>query len=253
MYIETAQRAAAFIQGTLWDAERRVLLRRYRDGEAGIDAYCEDYACLVWGLLELFQADGNPEWLAWAVDLQLRQDELFWDDVDGGWFNTTGADPTVLLRLKEEYDGAEPSPISVSAQNLLWLAHLTGDDEHGRRAERALARLSGRGADAARISPFMMAALSLRHAGLEQAVIVGDPGREDTRSLHGVLSRHYRPSTIVVPVTPGERQQAVAALLPFVADMRAHEGRATAYLCRNFTCEAPVSDAAEWAEQLATA
>ena len=89
------------------------LLRRYRQGEAGVEAYAEDYAYLIFGLLELFQADGDPAWLEWALTLQRRQDELFWDPADGGWFSTTGQDPSVLLRLKEEYDGAEPAATSV--------------------------------------------------------------------------------------------------------------------------------------------
>ena len=252
MYVETAERAARFARDVLWLADRRTLLRRYRDGEARIDGYCEDYAYLIWGLLELFQATGDPSWLEWALELQQRQDELFWDPGDGGWYNTTEADPSVLLRLKEDYDGAEPSPMSVATQNLLWLSHLTGDGEQRRRAERALARLRARGADAARVSPLMMAALSSWHAGLEQAVIVGEPGSEDTRLLHGVLSRHYRPSTVVVPVAPGERREALARLLPFTAAMALRQGRATAYLCRNFTCQAPVSDPGEWGAQLGT-
>ena len=89
-----------------------------------MDGYAEDYAYLVFGLLELFQAGGDPEWLQWALQLQERQDALFWDEVDGGWFSTTGRDPSVLLRLKEDYDGAEPAASSVSALNLLTLAHL---------------------------------------------------------------------------------------------------------------------------------
>ena len=85
-----ARAPRAFIRTTLWsDAEQR-LLRRYRDGDAAIDGYAEDYAYLIFGLLELFQADGDPAWLDWATTLQARQDELFWDEQDGGWFSTTG-------------------------------------------------------------------------------------------------------------------------------------------------------------------
>jgi uncharacterized protein YyaL (SSP411 family) len=250
MYVESAERAARFARDILWIADQRKLLRRYREGDAGIDAYCEDYAYLVWGLLELFQASGDPSWLEWALELQQRQDELFWDPEDGGWYNTAGGDPSVLLRLKEDYDGAEPSAMSVSAQNLLWLSHLTGDAEQRQRAGRALARLGPRGLEAARVSPFMMAALSSWHAGIEQAVIAGEPGREDTRMMQGVLARRYRPSTITIPIAPGERHAAMARLLPFTAGMRPRLERATAYLCRDFRCEAPASEPAEFAAQL---
>jgi uncharacterized protein YyaL (SSP411 family) len=123
-YLADARRAAEFLRTQLWNPATRTLLRRYRKGEAGVDAYAEDYAYLIFGLLELFQADGDPQWLDWAVDLQERQDELFWDPIEGGWFSTTGRDRSVLLRLKEDYDGAEPAASSVSVMNLLVLAHL---------------------------------------------------------------------------------------------------------------------------------
>ena len=128
-------RAAAFIKMTLWKDSG--LLRRFRDGEAAIPAYAEDYAYLVWGLLELFQAGGGAEWLEWALTLQRTLDEKFWDPQEAGWFSTTGEDTTVLLRLKEDYDGAEPSPTSVSAMNLLTLAHLTGEAAYADRAADA--------------------------------------------------------------------------------------------------------------------
>ena len=101
-YLAAAERAAGFIRSTLWRPDDARLLRRYRDGEAAIDGYAEDYAYLIFGLLELFQASGDPQWLAWATTLQTSQDTQFWDEQDGGWFSTTGNDPTVLLRLKEE-------------------------------------------------------------------------------------------------------------------------------------------------------
>src|SRR6185312_4922319 len=82
---------------------------------------------LIAGLLELFQADPAQMWLEWAIALQHRQDELFWDEQAGGWFSTTGRDPNVLLRMKEDYDGAEPTASSVSVWNLLILSHLIED------------------------------------------------------------------------------------------------------------------------------
>ncbi|HYE85736.1 MAG TPA: thioredoxin domain-containing protein, partial [Vicinamibacterales bacterium] len=113
-HLQTATAAAAFVREALWNPTTRRLLRRYRAGDAAIDGYAEDYAYLIFGLLELFQASGDAQWLAWARELQTRQDELFWDADGGGWFSTTGEDPSVLVRMKEDYDGAEPAPTSVS-------------------------------------------------------------------------------------------------------------------------------------------
>jgi hypothetical protein len=237
-YLETSRNAAAFVRQTLWDPSRRVLLRRYRDGEAAIEGYCEDYAYLIFGLLELFQAAGDPQWLAWAIELQRRQDELFADSA-GGWFSTAGNDPAVLLRLREDYDGAEPAAGSVGVMNALTLAHLTANPAYSVQAERALARLSDRGTEAARVAPFMWAALSAYHAGMRQVVIAG----EDTRALHEVVAAAYQPFTVVVPLTGETGADGVAQILPFVGGMRSRDGRATAYVCHDFRCEAPVYDA----------
>ncbi|MPZ21758.1 MAG: DUF255 domain-containing protein [Luteitalea sp.] len=240
-YAAAGERAARFVLTRLWDESRQVLCRRYRDGNAAIDGYCEDYAYTIWGLLELFQATGAAEWLTWARTLQARQDALFWDAVNGGWFGTTGEDPSVLLRLKEDYDGAEPAPSSVAVLNLMTLAHLAADADALQKVELTLARggeIIGR---AARAVPFMMANLSAYHAGIQQAVIVGPRDRQDTLALVGTTASVYQPFTVVVPVTP-EEQPKLAELLPFIAPMTMRDGRATAYVCRNFTCEAPVTD-----------
>jgi uncharacterized protein YyaL (SSP411 family) len=214
-YRDAAVRAAEFIRTALVKDGR--LLRRYRDGDAAIDAYAEDYAYLNWGLLELFQATGDARWLEWALDLQRQQDGKFWDAATGGWFSTTGSDPTVLLRLKEDYDGAEPAASSVAAQNALTIAHLTGDDETVQRAGRTLGRYGPRIGAAARTIPMMLCSLSAWHAGLSQIVIAGSP--DASRALTEELSRHYLPFAIVIPLTPGPAQDAVGRVLPFTAAM----------------------------------
>jgi hypothetical protein len=252
-YLADAQRAATFVKSRLWQASTRTLLRRYRKGDAGVDAYAEDYAFLIFGLLELFQADGDPQWLEWAVDLQARQDELFWDPVEGGWFSTTGRDDSVLLRLKEDYDGAEPAASSVGVLNLLVLAHLGLDgsagDDYRAKIELTLEAYSGRAAQAARTVPMMLAALSSYDAGIPQIVIVGERGASDTIALFDVIRARYRPTMVTLPVSTRDRE-VVGARLPWVASLRQREGRATAYLCREFACQAPTSEPEELARQL---
>ena len=245
-WLEIATAAARFIREQLWRADG-TLLRRWREGDASIEGYAEDYAALTWGLLELFQAGGDPAWLAWARELQAQQDARFWDDQDGGWFSTTGRDPSVLLRLKEDYDGAEPSASSVSVLNLLTLAHLVDDSEARRKAERTLARYGERAGRAGRVIPMMLAGLSTWHAGASQIVIVG---ADEAHPLHEEMAKHYLPFAIAIPVTPGERQQAIAAALPFIAAMRASNGAAAAFVCRDFACREPVTTAAALAAQL---
>ncbi|MEE2638229.1 MAG: thioredoxin domain-containing protein [Acidobacteriota bacterium] len=252
--LETAVRAAQFLRDQLWDAPRQRLLRRFRDGQAGIDGYAEDYAYVVWGLVELFQAGGDPRWLDWAEQLQDIQNELFWDGQDGGWFSTTGEDEAVLLRLKEDYDGAEPSAGSVSVWNLLSLAHLSdGEKASGYvdQIERALRRVPV-SAQLARVVPMMMAAASMYRTGLTQVVLVGSKDDPETAALHRVWLERYVPAAVSVVVEPGEHQVAVAQRLPWLASMQAVDGRPTAYLCRDFTCHRPVTDPGELRVQLAS-
>jgi len=237
----TASRAATFIKQTMWNAEAGRLLRRYRAGDAAIDGYAEDYAYLIFGVLELFQATGQADWLAWARALQARQDELFWDAQSGGWFSTTGADPSVLLRMKEDYDGAEPSPTSVSALNGWTLAHLTGDGSYGARAAEAVASFGGRLEDQGRAVPFMAAALSASLSASEQIVIVGPRGAAETVALWRAAHQQYRPFAVVVLADPAD-QAALAVHMPWVAEMKMIDNRATAYVCRDFACAAPSTD-----------
>ena len=248
--LDAARRTAGFMRAAMWDTERRVLHRCYRGGRVSIPGYAEDYAFLTWGLLELFQADGDPRWLRWALDLQARQDELFWDVQGGGWFSTTGADPSVLLRLKEDYDGAEPSAGSVAAQNLLTLNRLTGDDGLRRRLDDALGRFGPRLGQVARVLPLLASVLSSYHAASSQVVVVGESGRADTVALRRVMARHYLPFAVRLHVEPGASQEKLAELLPFTASMRMRDDRATAYVCADFACRQPVTEPQALAAQL---
>jgi uncharacterized protein YyaL (SSP411 family) len=251
-FLKDATRAASFVRAHLWAPVSKTLLRRYRQGQASVDGYAEDYAYLIFGLLELFQAGGDPEWLEWALTLQERQDALFWDPVDGGWFSTTGRDPSVLLRLKEDYDGAEPAASSVSLLNLLTLSHLVAEDEargFAGKIQQAFGGFAARAGQMGRAVPMMLAALSTYHSGVPQIVLAGDPKADDTRALREALQHIYRPAAIFVPVLP-EYRESLARLLPWIADMRGVDGRAAAYVCRDFSCQLPATSPGELIAQL---
>ena len=248
-FLEDARRAARFIRAHLWNPGTGTLLRRYRQGDAGIEGYAEDYAFLIFGLLELFQADGDAQWLEWALTLQRRQDELFWDESDGGWFSTTGKDASVLLRLKEDHDGAEPAASSVSVMNLLTLSHLTADPAMTQKIERTLAGVASLAAQASRAAPMMLAALSTYHRGMPQVVLVGDPASEHARTLFRAAHERYLPSALIVPVSPAH-QQRLASLLPWVGSLPDPHGRPAAYVCRDFACQLPARTAGELSSQL---
>jgi len=258
-YLEAARRAAGFIRERMWNASTGILLRRYRDGHAEIEGYAEDYAYLIAGLLDLFQADAAPMWLEWAIALQHRQDELFWDEAAGGWFSTTGKDPHVLLRMKEDYDGAEPTASSVSVLNLLVLSHLVPDPAWTDRIERTLRLFGTRLEQMGRGVPMMAAALSAYTAGLSQIVIVeahggpssGAPGA-DRYAIDRALALHYLPFSIQLRVTQ-EGQRALAGSLPFLEAMQPVDGATAAYVCRDFTCRQPVTTVDALERELGTA
>ncbi len=229
------------LRARLWQPDRRRLLRRYRDGEAAIDAFCEDYACLAWGLTELFQATGDGEWLEWALELTEIETTLFFDEADGGWFSTTGEDASVLLRLKEDYDGAEPAAASVTVRNLLTLGRLVGDESLVARAGRTLERYGTEIGRVSRIMPLMVSNVARWHAGSVEIVVAGEDG-PDAYPLEPHVARYYLPWAVQVPVR-SEPQRASLSRLPWLQAMEAPAGHSAVFICRDFTCRAPITDA----------
>jgi hypothetical protein len=240
-YLHAARGAASFVRGRLWDPTSRVLSRRYRAGEVAVDGYADDYAYVIWGALELFSADGDPGWLAWAIDLQRRQDELFWDANGGGWYSTTGADPSVLVRMRDEYDGAEPAASSVGVGNLQVLAHITGDSVWRARAEQTLAAFADRMTRMGRGVPMMLAGLAAHHAGSQQIILVGPRGAAELGRLAAVASSHYTPFATHLIVEPGAHQDALVKLAPGLAGLDMIDGHSAAYVCRDFVCLQPAT------------
>ncbi len=246
-YLHAARRAAQFLRDRMWSDDTATLLRRYRRGEASIEAYAEDYAYLIHGLLELFQADPDVRWLDWAETLQRRQNELFWDEAEGGWFSTTGRDAHVLLRMKEDYDGAEPTASAISVLNLLTLTHLLQEPGWHEQIEKTFRHFGARLEQIGRAVPMMAAALATFLAGLRQVVIVtGDEAQSD---LLDAMRNRYHPFAIVLTVTTAQRE-ALAAKLPFIAAMQPIDGHASAYVYRDFTCRQPAVTRAALEEEL---
>ncbi|MGE5834219.1 MAG: thioredoxin domain-containing protein [Acidobacteriota bacterium] len=249
-WLESARGAARALLAHVWRPGEKRLLRRYRDGEAAVDGFCEDYAFLTWGLLELFQASGEASWLEHALELTSVQVEQFFDERDGGWFSTTGRDSSVLLRLKEDYDGAEPSAASVTVRNFLVLDNLTGDVAYADRARRTLERYGSQIGPIVRVMPFMVTNVAYWHASKLQIVFVGPRNPAGTLALERVAARRYLPFAVTVAVEAGASQHALSRRLPWLGAMTERDGRPSAYVCDDFTCQAPVTDAAALEQQL---
>ena len=239
-YLRSAQRSAAFLHEHLW--KDGALLRNYRQGASEIPGFADDYASLIQGLLDLYEADFDIAHLQWALELQAKMDALFWDAEHGGYFSTTGKDAAILLRMKEDYDGAEPSPNSTAALNLLRLAQLTDSKDFHEKAAKTIHAFSEQLSRAPSAMPQMLCAVDASLSKPRQIVIAGKPGSADTRALLEEVSRHYLPNKIVLLADQGSGQAWLTQTLPFLEGMRPIEDKAAAYVCENYACQLPVND-----------
>ncbi len=247
-YLQAAEKGARFILTTMrHDTE---LQHRYRDGEAAVDGMLCDYAYVVWGLLELYAANFDPDILGEAVHLNERMLQLFWDEKDGGLFLTPKDGESLLLRPKEIYDGAQPSGNSIALHNLLRLERLTANPDLGTKA-RCLVRAFS---DDIRENPSgytqFLAGLSFTLAPVTEVVIVGSAKAPDTREMMSVLQRQFSPHIVTLLKDPDNDPDKIVSLAPFTADHTSIDGKATAYVCRNYSCGAPATDAEKLASLL---
>lgn len=247
-YLQAAQRAAQFIRQELW--KDGALLRSYRQGASTVPGFADDYAFLIAGLLALYEADFNVQWLQWAVDLQGAMDGRFLDQEHGGYFSVAPGAQDILLRMKEDYDGAEPSPNSIAAQNLAKLAQLTGQEKYAREAGRTLAVFGERVKDTPTAMPRLLCAVEAAQGKPRQIVIAGQPNAADTKALLQEVAQSYQPDTVLLLADGGPGQQWLGERLEFLQTMGPIGGKAAAYVCENFACQLPVTEPAKLREAL---
>lgn len=237
-YTGRAARAADFVLDNLRLEDGR-LLHRYRAGIAGIHGLADDYAFLAWGLLELYQATFEPRWLRESISLIECLMEDFWDESEGGLFLSPRGGEVLPIRQKVFYDGATPSPNSVAAVVMVRLAHLSGRTEWQERAVEILG--------ASRQIPQLpsghtmaLMALQMIEEPPAEIVIAGNPDDAKTKAMVAVLRERYLPNA-VWHLRPPEPQQLLE-LAPYLDPLEPRDGRATAYVCERFACQAPVSE-----------
>uniref|UniRef100_A0A3Q1BUM4 Spermatogenesis-associated protein 20-like TRX domain-containing protein n=1 Tax=Amphiprion ocellaris TaxID=80972 RepID=A0A3Q1BUM4_AMPOC len=250
--LERAVQAGNFLKEHLWDAERQTILRSCYRGDQmevqqispPISGFLDDYAFIICGLLDLYEATLQTEWLQWAEELQLRQDVLLWDDQGAGYFCSDPSDSTVLLQLKEDQDGAEPSANSVSAFNLQRLSHYTGRQDWLQKSQQLLTAFSDRLNKVPIALPEMVRSLMAQHYTLKQIVICGQRDASDTRNLLATVNSLFLPYKVVM-LTDGTAEGFLCQRLPVLSSMSQLGGVATAYVCQDFTCSLPVTDPQE--------
>ncbi|WP_018133134.1 thioredoxin domain-containing protein [Effusibacillus pohliae] len=242
-YADAARKAVEFILTKLIREDGR-LLARYRDGEAAYPAYLDDYAFLIWGLLELYETDFDVRHIDRAIRLIDDGIRLFWDAEHGGFFFYGNDSEQLIARPKEIYDGAIPSGNSVMTLNLLRLARLTGNQAYEKMAGRQFKAFSDNVKSYPPGFTHMLMALQFAVYGSKEIVIAGDPAASDTQEMLRMVRGEFLPNAVVV-LNPTGKEADMGERFPVVQGKKAIDGKATVYVCENYACQAPVTDAAE--------
>lgn len=239
-YERASKRAADFILNNMITKDGR-LLHRYRDGKAGIKAHVDDYAFLIWGLIELYETTFDVLYLQTAIDLNETLIKHYWDDVNGGFYFTADDGEELLIRQKEIYDGAIPSGNSVAMLNLLRLGRITANAQYEEKASLIQSIFSDRLKRGPSGFAQVMSALDFGIGPSHEIVIVGDPKAKDTESMLKALRKQFIPNKVVLLKPIGEAS-AITSIAEFTKGQSALNGKATAYVCKNYICHFPTND-----------
>jgi uncharacterized protein YyaL (SSP411 family) len=239
-YIEAAEKAVNFIVDKIMTPDRR-LLRRYRDGEASIPAFIDDYAFFIWGMLELYEATFNPRYLKLAIELVRIMIEHFWDKEEGGFYFTADDAEQVVIRDKYAYDGAQPSGNSVALLVLGRLSKMTGIKGFEERASVMVDHFSDQVYDSPISYTFFLSALDFILGPSNEIVIVGPVKAEDTETMLNAIRGRFLPNKVLLFI-PDEASSEITNIVEYTKTYSSLGGKATAYICEDFTCKKPTTD-----------
>lgn len=237
-YTKASEKAAEFILSKLVSNNGR-LLARYRDGNSAFLAYVDDYAFLIWGLIELYETTYKPIYLKRSLNLNDDLIKYFWDEANGGLFHYGSDSEQLITRPKEIYDGATPSGNSVATMNFLRLGRLTGQSE---LEDKAYSQFNAFGRSIERFArghSFFLSALLFARSKSKEVVIVGNE-KQETNSMVNIIREEFRPFTLSMFYSKDHID--LKDLAPFIETYKTVEGKTTAYVCENFACQAPITD-----------
>jgi uncharacterized protein YyaL (SSP411 family) len=243
-WLERAAGALRFIEKYLIDGDGR-LLHRYRDGDAGIAGFLDDYAFLTQALLDYFENSGDPWALEWSISLAGQTKELFLSEAGDAFYFTRNDAEQLPVRKIEYHDGAIPSGNSVCAMNYQRLFHMTGSEKYLDLARALLQTQASQAVSYPSAYGQFLQALAFHEARSAEVVIAGE--QETCSMLRAQLLNPFKPFKVVLSLTPGTQE----ALLKLAAPVRGRETRsASIYVCRDFSCQLPVFSAEEALAQL---
>ena len=249
-YRKAARSAANFIAKTMYDPASGTLLRRYRDGDAAIPGFLDDYAFFIAALLDLYEADFDPAHLELAISLAAEMRRRFEDPAAGGFFSTEAGDANLVLRMKDDYDGAEPSGNSMALLDLLRLAHMTDRAEFHEAAERTFEYLGRKISSQPVALPQALVALDYTLARRREIVIAGARDNDATRDLLRAVHDRFLPHAVALLIDSAETRSKLERLFPAAATMGEVNHLPTAYVCEDYACRLPTNDVSKLTELL---
>ena len=240
-YLEAAKKVVNFILSNLRESNNK-LLHRYKDGVSEIKGYLTDYAFLIWGLIELYEATFDIFYLKTALEFHKIQIEDFWDSNIGGFFFTAKDSEKLLTKQKEIYDGAIPSGNSIAMLNLLRLSYITGNHELEEKADTLVRVFS----EKIKASPLaytqFLVAIDFAIGPSYSLVIAGDSDANDTIELISAILNEYLPNKVFMLRNTEQPTPEIDDFSNFVEFFYNLDDMATAYVCINKTCKPPTHD-----------
>ena len=258
-FLAAARKNAEFLHGQMFRNGR--LLRTYREGQAKLDGFLEDYACVIDGYIALYEATFDKAWLDRAVQLADTMVELFWDNGVGGFYDTGSEHESLVTRPRDVFDNAQPCGSSVASEVLLKLAVFTGNEDYNLKGSGPLRAVSRVMSQAPGGAAYWLGVLDFYISLPKEIAIIGNRDDAATRTLIDEVFSRYLPNKVVAgsldgetaPDEAGEQDSSgssTSAAVPLLEGRDMIEGRAAAYVCQNYVCQLPVTDAGALAEQL---
>ncbi|MGD8748044.1 MAG: thioredoxin domain-containing protein [Balneolaceae bacterium] len=238
-YINQSEKCWQFISSHLTYPDMN-LKHRYRKGDVAINAHADDYAYLIWGLIELYESTFSHNYLKAAVDLNEKFIDAFWDSNEGGFFFTSESGDELLGRKKEIYDRALPSGNSVAMMCLLRLGRLTGNPKWEEMADKMNKLFSNSIQKAPTGFGFALLSIAFTSGKAHEIIIAGEKDARDTQEMLNALQHRFLPHTVIIVKEPGDDQ--IQKLAPYLSDFGMKENKATAYVCQNYSCKLPTND-----------
>ncbi len=240
-YIEAAEGAINFIFRFMRDQNGR-LRHSYRGGKAGPQDFIDDYAFLIWGLLELYEATFNVDYLKKALQLNDTTFKYFWDEENGGFFFTASDSEMMISRQKESYDGAMPSGNSVSMLNLLRLGRITFNSDLEKKAATIGRVFSSNITQSPAAYTQLLIALDFALGPTYEVVIAADSESRSTKAALSKLQSAFIPNKVIILRPTEVEYPDIAKISPVNAYKASEDGRANIFVCTDYHCQAPTTN-----------